>query len=494
MMKNIFIINGIFFVFASFVFSGGSVFAAEGTKKGGGGSSGCNYNFSTCYGATWRWYEAESDEINIAGDKNTDYVKPGKVKGCLEAGGYFRYAMVAKTDGRLKSDGIHAGDQFGLIGISGNSSHTFDSEFFTFGSGRNKIRGGMNYIPHSKDSRNYDWADVKKIYKKLQTTDDSLKEGFDKNSNLAWFCSPDPSKKLTLTAYAVVDYDSSKGHKYLKNDGTVSGFSASPPSDAYKVSKQGDLGSSVSVTMANKKGEYGWSKWGSSCGDDKKSEKADNKNRKCSVKPLNRNKTVYAYYKETPTPPPTPTSNTEGVSLDISHKTEEDDDYDKEDLYVKPGTQIDLYGTFYRGYGGYGFSSERPDSITIRDHGYGAESGLGSGYADGGESSGYLNECPTWSLSAGSTALKSPAVGRTCKHYDTRDRHCKTWNYENNKKTTCKEYYPYHWHNESAYSETSDYETVTKNKFYSSVSDYASSKTDVGLLKNAFSISLNGNE
>ena len=55
----------------SFLFSY-SVLATEGTSTGGGGSSGCHYTFSTCYGATWRWYSTSSDSVSIAGYTDSD--------------------------------------------------------------------------------------------------------------------------------------------------------------------------------------------------------------------------------------------------------------------------------------------------------------------------------------------------------------------------------------------------------------------------------------
>lgn len=97
--------------------------------------------------------------------------------------------------------------------------------------------------------------------------------------------------KRAITAYAVTDYRESDGaHKFLKTDGTVSGWSTSPPSDAYKESRKVDYNSSASVTMDNKKGHYEWHHWGSSCPE------SGRDGSKCTINPLKSNRTIYAYY------------------------------------------------------------------------------------------------------------------------------------------------------------------------------------------------------
>lgn len=182
---------------------GGATFAAEGGSTGGGGKPGCSgYALSTCYGATWRYYETTSDSVSIDGysSSGNEYARSETIVGCSKFGGYWRYAMVgSKTSGRVTE-----GEQFGVIGISNNSDPVYNSEFFGpfyysyLGVWAN---GGMNYIPKSKDSRNADWDDVKALYEALaEAYPGEFTLGFDSGSNLAWFCGPsniddvDPNK------------------------------------------------------------------------------------------------------------------------------------------------------------------------------------------------------------------------------------------------------------------------------------------------------------
>ena len=170
---------------------------SEGGNTGGGGINGCSQTSGlwTCYGATWRYYTTDSDDFCTDGYANTEcgdsytssdtYALKGHITGCKKYGGYWRYAMV-------RADGSH--EQRGVIGIGGNSSVTFDSEFFYYsGSGR---YGGMNYIPPTAgdglNANNANWNDVKAIYEALQEKDPvTFWHGWNKDSNLAWFCGPD---------------------------------------------------------------------------------------------------------------------------------------------------------------------------------------------------------------------------------------------------------------------------------------------------------------
>ncbi|MBR2993770.1 hypothetical protein IKF43_00005, partial [Candidatus Saccharibacteria bacterium] len=408
---------------------GYSVFATEGTSTGGGGNSGCNYTFSTCYGATWRWYSTSSDSVSIAGYTDSDkyYARATTITGCKKWHGYWRYAMVAKDN---EHSGVNAGDQYGVIGIDGNRSSTFDSEF---------LGGRMNYIPKNTDKfHNEDWDTVKDIYNELKKIDPSLTEGFGNGSNLAWFCGPrtkDDIKRTltadgkitgdtstvvwdnidsstvkagssasvtvgywqrhnniwyewaywgsscpsdgqdgrectvdslnsdktvyayykrayrTLTAYAVTEYRSSdSAHKFLKTNGSVSGWLTSPPSDAYKVSKTVDWGASSDVTvdlvLGTDNSPYKFNTWGDSCPSSSRS------GTKCTINPLENNKNVYAYYKLVePLPCGGGYSSTVCDStIDINQSKNQDSGYTKNALYMKPGEKVYLKGSFISDY------------------------------------------------------------------------------------------------------------------------------------------------
>ena len=169
------------------------VYAGEGGSTGGGGNNGCEGLFSTCYGATWRWYATSSNSVHIDGAPSNQpsraYVAATDITGCAEYGGYWRYAMVASRSATT-DDGVwvNKGDQYGVIGIGGNRSeyvsNTFNSEFFD---------GGMNYIPplneNNGNKNNANWDTVKSIYSYLQGRyPGEFKLGWNKDSNLSWFC------------------------------------------------------------------------------------------------------------------------------------------------------------------------------------------------------------------------------------------------------------------------------------------------------------------
>lgn len=175
------LVLGVFFVISPAIADGGN----EGGQIGGGGQSGCGlegWTLDTCYGAQWRWYEwpGDAESVTIRG-KSGAYAAGGVISGCAVAGGYWRYAMVAYDTGTYK-DGTnyYSGDQVGLIGMSGNESRTYDSEYWD---------GGMNYIGNMTE----DFAIVEAAYSKAQERwPETFTLGFDEDSNLSWFCAEDP--------------------------------------------------------------------------------------------------------------------------------------------------------------------------------------------------------------------------------------------------------------------------------------------------------------
>ncbi|MBQ7201970.1 hypothetical protein IJS18_01090 [Candidatus Saccharibacteria bacterium] len=186
----------------SFLIISGSAHAGEGGNTGSGGWPGCTTltYFATCYGATWQWYSTNSDHVFIDGwtGANRSFAQQGYIDGCASAGGYWRYAMVIKTDDPPGNHGnvgwLYAGHQVGLIGIGGSDDWYFNSEYFG---------GGMNYIGDN-------WSQVEAIYLKLQEYDPATYwRGWNYYSNLSWFCGPGsitevkpPVVEYTLTGYA----------------------------------------------------------------------------------------------------------------------------------------------------------------------------------------------------------------------------------------------------------------------------------------------------
>lgn len=115
----------------------------------------------------------------------------------------------------------------------------------------------------------------------------------------------DPIPQYTLTAYAVTEYkyeNNKHYHKFLKADGTVSGWLTSPPNDSSKIdSKTVDSGSNASVdTSSFNPTGYFVTEWGSTCSE---SNGSDGKvsSRTCTKNELTRNFNVYLYFKKTTT-------------------------------------------------------------------------------------------------------------------------------------------------------------------------------------------------
>lgn len=146
-----------------------------GTSGGNGSQSGCSHSSGlwTCHGATWRWYEATSDNILIAGNSNF-YSRSGTVTGCMDEGGYYRYAMV----------NAGTGAQYGLAPIGGQGDKIFRS--VNFG-------GAMAYRGPSADAGNRDWNEVQQAYVDAKKEKpENFPYNWDGNSALSWFCAPNP--------------------------------------------------------------------------------------------------------------------------------------------------------------------------------------------------------------------------------------------------------------------------------------------------------------
>lgn len=250
----------------------GSVHAGEGGQPGSGGWPGCSSltYFATCYGAKWQWYPTTSDHVFIDGwtGANRSYAYGGYIDGCAAAGGYWRYAMVIKTDDPPGTHGnqgwLYAGQQVGFIGIGGSDDYYFNSEY---------LGGGMNYIGDN-------WYEVEQIYRKLQEYDpDTYWRGWNYYSDLAWFCGPGditqvkpPVVEYTLTGQAIDIYGNS-----LR--GIIS-----------DVSDTVEEGNWASVTRRTKTG-YLFKKWVDSSGNLITTDATHGEN-------LYSNKTIYAVYEQ----------------------------------------------------------------------------------------------------------------------------------------------------------------------------------------------------
>lgn len=142
-------------------------FAAWGTGDGGTNRY-CSSGgwFCTTFGATWRWYWTDQDEVYIPNDYGKEYTQATTIRGCKNLG-YWRYAMVSSNDGR----------QSGVIGLTNNAGGwSFNSEFFG---------GGMHYRGPNEWAGGEDWNKVYRIHENMKARGYNVGEW---GGNLAWFC------------------------------------------------------------------------------------------------------------------------------------------------------------------------------------------------------------------------------------------------------------------------------------------------------------------
>ena len=170
------LISGVFMVVDVFANPGSGGGAAEGGAGAEGGKScaGLNWLVCTSYGARWEWHQADSDYIVVPGLGNSPFARTTVIRGCKTfGGGYWQYGMVAGRDGK----GFSKGQQVGVASIGGAYA---SSEF-----------GGM-----MNDLNPESWRQAQEAYANWQAMfPDSLQKGFNRNSDLGWFCaSPNPTQ------------------------------------------------------------------------------------------------------------------------------------------------------------------------------------------------------------------------------------------------------------------------------------------------------------
>ena len=216
-------------------------FAAGGSEGSGGNLGGVKCTkpdgtvigtICTRYGAEWRYYETDSDDVYIQGVSGT-MAASGHIVGCgTNGGGYYRYAMVAYA---ARKDGSYvAGDQVGLTAIGGGP---FRSVHFggrmmeaPAGSLGNKNTGSGPAV------KRVSWDEAKDKYEEYQRQFPSdIKLGYNEKSSLSWFCA-EPPKVAVVTGSSCSAWDpKALGYAYVltvvKNDrltGAYSGWRQAP--------------------------------------------------------------------------------------------------------------------------------------------------------------------------------------------------------------------------------------------------------------------------
>lgn len=160
------------------------------TKPGGGGSpsvqSGCPQEMDTCYGARWQyytWQDAWNNGFTIQGTSEspntlyrTIHVSAEEAAICKEAGGYFRYAFVKRSNNQ----------QIGVAGIA-SYSVGLSSEKMISPSG---AKGGVHYREPSEDGFSVSWETVMNAYNIAKDRYPTVipQNGFSWGSDLGFFC------------------------------------------------------------------------------------------------------------------------------------------------------------------------------------------------------------------------------------------------------------------------------------------------------------------
>lgn len=153
---------------------------AEAGSGGGGGSDGCSaYNYSTCFGAVWRYYKTDTDAYPI---KN---VGAGSTyaTGCARYGGFFAYVLPHKNYPYDRN--MVRSWQIGPVdGEWGNRS-----EFFGGWTHYRVYSNPSDPIPTNPvDGGDYSWYAVEKAFNQAKALGQT--SGYDWNawSDLGWFC------------------------------------------------------------------------------------------------------------------------------------------------------------------------------------------------------------------------------------------------------------------------------------------------------------------
>jgi hypothetical protein len=156
---------------------------ADAGPGGGGGSIGCSrFDHSTCYGAVWRYYVTNSDEVHIT---NVNHVQPDTiVSNCgSTAGGYFAYVLPSKSiPGNVRS---------WQIGVPENGTNSDASTYFGGGTNYRVSSNPGDVLPATLvDGGDYGWYPVENAFAQTKS--------LGQNSNYQWSRNPVPGQTKTL--------------------------------------------------------------------------------------------------------------------------------------------------------------------------------------------------------------------------------------------------------------------------------------------------------
>lgn len=163
--------------------------SAEAGSGGGGGSSGCsNFNYSTCFGAVWRYYRSTSNSYPIK-NVGAGYTY---VTNCGSTGGFFAYVLVHKNfpndPAQVRSWKI------------GPVTYAMDRSIF-FGGWTNYrvFSNPSDPIPSNPNPGDYSWYSVQKAFDQTKSLGQNSGYEWNGSSALGWFCYQGLDYTLTPT-------------------------------------------------------------------------------------------------------------------------------------------------------------------------------------------------------------------------------------------------------------------------------------------------------
>lgn len=159
---------------------------------GGGGSSGCSsFNYSTCFGAVWRYYRTSTDPYTIRSVSGPNTV----VRGCSATGGFFAYVLVNKN-------APNDGNQVRSWKIGNQNGQNNSSIFFGGYTNYRVFSRPSDPIPTNPASGQYSWYSVEKAFAQTKALGQNSGFAWNRNSALGWFCYRGSDFNLTTSISA----------------------------------------------------------------------------------------------------------------------------------------------------------------------------------------------------------------------------------------------------------------------------------------------------
>jgi hypothetical protein len=179
----------LFFMVALALFATSRTTLAEAGSGGGGGSSGCSaYNYSTCFGAVWRYYKTTSNSYAIK-NVGAGYTY---ATGCAVYGGFFAYVLPHKNYPHDQSQ-VRSWQIGPVDGESGNRS-----EFFGGWTHYRVYSNPSDPIPTNPvNGGDYSWYAVEKAFAQAKNLGQTSGYNWNGSSTLGWFCYQGMDYKLT---------------------------------------------------------------------------------------------------------------------------------------------------------------------------------------------------------------------------------------------------------------------------------------------------------